>query len=284
MTSESRNAHRLAIIGYSALALVGLAVFVSSFSGLLAFATGPLGITSPLRFLVPISLDAAALTTVFLSLRAAVENEPADGARFLTFGFMSGSAAANITQGLQAGNIASAIYYGAMSVALVFLLEVVLRHVRRGVLRKLVGPSILRAPITRYGALAWARFPRRAWTALSEEVAARIPTGHPTGRPPVVTATATIVAGPPPVAPVVHPERDALTSLGSDAARVVAAVEQGQATNLHAVTTWLGERGVTVTPDAARSALRRHQARNAPPLGHPATNGSTPGRATEPVQ
>lgn len=163
--TASQAAQRLAVAGYALLVGVIGCVAAMSWNGLVGFATSELRLTTPFAYLVPVSLDGAALTTAFLAMRSMVLGDSAGGARVMTLAFVGASAWFNIVHATQNGGLIAAEFFGGMSVAVWAIFELVMRLVRRDALR---AAGALERPLARFRPARWLRFPAatfRAWSA-----------------------------------------------------------------------------------------------------------------------
>lgn len=173
------------------LAVVG-APAAASWHGLVHFARADLALSGGWEYVVPISLDGAALYSATLALRAVLRGDSAIGARLLTCIYAVGAAAANA---VAAATTPAALFFAAMSISAVVLWDATLRMARRDQLRAL---GVIEGPAARYRPLRWVLAPAetgRAWrTAVIEGVGdpatalaiarGQEPHPDPDGRPP----------------------------------------------------------------------------------------------------
>jgi hypothetical protein len=115
--------------------------------------------------LVPLSVDAAALLCVFLTLRAVHAGQSAGMARGLVIAFAGMSSWLGYQEAALIGTQAARVFYPVMPVAAAVLLDMVIRHRRRDALERL---GALEPALPRFRALRWIVAPgetRRAWAA-----------------------------------------------------------------------------------------------------------------------
>lgn len=115
--------------------------------------------------LVPLSVDAAALLCVFLTLRAVHAGQSAGLARGLVVAFAGISAWLGYQQAALIGTQAARLFYPVMPVAAALLLDMVIRHRRRDALERL---GALEPALPRFRMLRWLvafTETRRAWAA-----------------------------------------------------------------------------------------------------------------------
>jgi Protein of unknown function (DUF2637) len=155
-----------AIGGYVWLTFVGACVAAMSWTGLVGFARDNLGLGEPLAYVVPVSLDGAAITLGFFALRSVLAGEAAGFPRLLAVVVVVASSAFNVYHAETTGRgSAAAVFFGGMSVLVYLMFEVVLRQLRR---RHLRGVGAVEEPLPRFRFARWARYPRltfRAWSA-----------------------------------------------------------------------------------------------------------------------
>lgn len=168
LTTELRTwALRIA----SAIALVAVvgAPAAASWHGLTAFAARELGLSGGWQYVVPISLDGAAMYAALLGLRAILTGDSAIWPRVLTCAYALAASSANIHA---ASNDAAALYYGGASLSAVILWDTTLRALRRDQLREI---GAIEGAAARYRPLRWVLAPDetgRAWrTAVLENIA-----------------------------------------------------------------------------------------------------------------
>jgi hypothetical protein len=275
----SRSATTLGFLGYAVLVAVVGCVAVMSWRGLVGFAHDELGITSPLRFVVPLSLDAAAMATAFLALRSVVLGDSAAGARLMVLAFVGASAWFNITHADHHGGIVAAQYFGGMSLAAWGLYELVLRHVRRDVLRAV---GALEPPLVRFRGVRWARFPLatfRAWSLAVEhgithaEDALALARGQSAGTPapPAPARPASSPRSTPAPAPALdmgaHDATAAARALPSKADQLRYAFSVIGSYDVPAALAWLTERGIpALDRSTAHKVARREREARRPGL------------------
>jgi hypothetical protein len=159
-----RTDQLVTVIGYVCLTVTVGAVAAMSWTGLVGFAEHVLQLTGKVRYVVPLSLDGAALTCSFLALRSIIAGDAAAGPRALLWAFTCASAVANWYAATLVGTVPSALFFSGMSLASVALFEVVLRQMRRADLRKV---GAVEAPLPRFRLLRWIRFPKETGAAWS---------------------------------------------------------------------------------------------------------------------
>lgn len=155
------------LVQSTALLLVVASPAAASARGLIGFGHDMLGLAGAWAWLVPATLDGAALYLAVLSMQAVTAGESAAAPRFLLAVYALGSAAGNAVHALYAvhadGGAPAAVYFAAMSVSAVVIWEVTLRHLRRQTLREL---GALPAELPRFRALRWLLAPfetSRVW-------------------------------------------------------------------------------------------------------------------------
>jgi len=146
------------------LLVVALPPVGSSARNLYALGHEQLALPGRWALLVPLSVDAAALLCVVLTLRALYAAQSAGLARLLVAVFAAFSAWLGYQEAATIGTTAAVVFYPAMPVAAALLLDMVLRHRRRDVLDDL---GALEPPLPRYRALRWLIAPRETWRAWS---------------------------------------------------------------------------------------------------------------------
>lgn len=152
-----------AVLGVTgtALAVVVLSPLALSFHGLAGWGRDALGLTEPLTYLVPVTLDAAALVCVGLAFHAMLRADSAGAARLLVWVFAAASALANYRHAHTISPDAAA-YYASMPLVSAVLLDITLRRIRRSALSHL---GALEQPLPRYRAARWIVAPRETWRA-----------------------------------------------------------------------------------------------------------------------
>ncbi len=154
----------------SVLALIAVvgAPAAASWHGLTGFGVRELGLSGGWQYLVPISLDGAALYAALLALRAILAGDSAIWPRVLTCAYALAAASANV---YAAPSDVAALFYGGMSVSAVVLWDTTLRALRRDQLRTL---GVIEGAVARYRPLRWMLAPTetgQAWrTAVLEGV------------------------------------------------------------------------------------------------------------------
>jgi hypothetical protein len=189
------------------LILVAVVVVVAAMSwhGLVGFAHDELAIHSPLRFLVPVALDGAAVYAAFLALAAVIDGESAAGARMLVIGFAGASAYFNFVHAARHGGLTRGQFFAGMSIATVVLFDQWLRQLRRGRLRQV---GVLPRMLPRFGWIRWVRFPSdtwRMWSAAVKDITPAAPAPAPA--PVVVPRESAPAATRARSAPARHPGR-----------------------------------------------------------------------------
>jgi hypothetical protein len=143
------------------LTVVVLSPLVLSFHSLAGWGHEALGLVWPLTWVVPLTLDAAALVCVGLTFHAMLRADSAGASRLLVWVFAGASAAANWRHGAAISPDA-AVYYAAMPLVAALLLDITLRRVRR---TALAGLGALERPLPRYRAARWIVAPTETWRA-----------------------------------------------------------------------------------------------------------------------
>jgi hypothetical protein len=166
---------RRALAGLSAvaLAIVVVAPAAASWHGLVATGRDLFHLTGGWEYLVPLTLDGAALYSGALAIRAILAGDSAFGARLLTALYAVGAASFNAFHARTAagGNLPSAMFFAAASLSAVVLWDVTLRALRRDQLRDL---GAIEAPLPRFRLLRWVvdlPMTARAWrVAVIEQI------------------------------------------------------------------------------------------------------------------
>jgi hypothetical protein len=145
--------------------LVGIqgVVQAESWRGLTGFAR-LIHITGTATQGVPLTLDGVSTIAALLALRAELSDESSGRERAAMYVFTAMSCAANYWHGSVTGGIEGALYFAAMSLAVMFVFDLVLRQIRLAV-RRSAGRRNRKMP--QFGAVQWARYPRltfRAWS------------------------------------------------------------------------------------------------------------------------
>lgn len=229
----------ITIAGYVLLTVVVSCVALMSWTGLVGFGRDTLHMSAPLVWLVPISLDVAAMTCAFLSLRSTVAGDSATGPRLMVLAFVGASAVFNWVHAGRTGSTAAEVFYGGMSLAAAALFDVVLRQVRRHLLRR---QHAIERPLPRFRAVRWLRYPKQTYAAWS--VAVRDGLTRPDE---ALAALATV--GTPPDAPL------ALQGASKTDALLIAFGAVG-GLDVPAALTWLARQGVTVDRSHAYAIAR----------------------------
>lgn len=149
-------------VAAAALAVVVLAPVALSFHSLAGWARESLALDGPWPYVVPLSLDAAAMACVAMTFHAVLRADSAGSTRFLVWVFAGASALANVRHGATV-SLDATVFFGAMPLVAALLLDVALRRVRRGALASLGG---VEQPLPRFRAARWLVAPRetaRAW-------------------------------------------------------------------------------------------------------------------------
>lgn len=155
----------LAAVGVAALALVVLAPAAASWHGLVATGRDVFDLRDGWEYVVPLTLDGAALYAGALSIRAILKGDSAFGARFLTALYALAAAGFNGFHALTTagGNVPAALFFAGASLSAVVLWDVTLRALRRDQLR---AAGLIEKPLPRFRGLRWVVAPRetaRAW-------------------------------------------------------------------------------------------------------------------------
>jgi hypothetical protein len=137
-----------------ALAIVLIAPAAASWHGLVATGHDLFHLTDGWEYLVPVTLDGAALYSGVLAMRAILNGDSAFGSRLLTALYAIGGAGFNAFHARTAadGNVPSALYFAGASLSAVVLWDVTLRALRRDQLRDL---GAIEAPLPRFRLLRW---------------------------------------------------------------------------------------------------------------------------------
>ena len=146
------------------LLVVVAAPIALSFRTLTLYSRDQLGMSGGWEYLLPVSLDMAAVLCITLAFRAVASGESPGIARYLVWIFAGGSALLAWREGLVVGGDAPYVLPVLPIIAAV-MLDVVLRHALRGRLRDL---GAIEAPLPRFRATRWLVAPvetGRAWAA-----------------------------------------------------------------------------------------------------------------------
>lgn len=177
-------------VAYLLLLTVCGSVAAMSWAGLYGFARVTLHWSSWHAALVPIALDVAAMSCALLALDSLARNDSATSFRLLTAIFVGLSAFINWRHALTTHSIAEQVFFPAMSCLGYLFIDAVLRKYRRDTRRDRMGMPAREAPapLPNHGAIAWFRFPGRAFAATSRAIEARI------AEPPATRTSAAQVA------------------------------------------------------------------------------------------
>jgi Protein of unknown function (DUF2637) len=170
-----QDTKRKALAGLSAvaLAIVVVAPAAASWHGLVATGRDLFHLGGGWEYLVPLTLDGAALYSGALAIRAILAGDSAFGARLLTALYAVGAASFNAFHARTAagGNLMSALFFAGASLSAVVLWDVTLRALRRDQLRDL---GAIEAPLPRFRLLRWVvdlPMTARAWrVAVIEQI------------------------------------------------------------------------------------------------------------------
>ena len=143
--------------------VVFASVAAMSYRGLMAFAEDTLGLTGAWRFVVPVSLDGAAVSASFFGYRAAIHGEPAFGPRILVCLFGGASAFFNWHEAAAERGLLAAAFYAAMSVLVVVMFDLGAKQIRR---RALARQGKLEPPLPRFRLARWLLAPVETFRAL----------------------------------------------------------------------------------------------------------------------
>ena len=146
------------------LLVVVAAPIALSFRTLTLYSRDQLGMSGGWEYLLPVSLDMAAVLCIVLAFRAVASGESPGLARYLVWIFAGGSALLAWREGLVVGGDAPYVLPVLPIIAAV-MLDVVLRHALRGRLRDL---GAIEAPLPRFRFVRWLVAPLetlRAWAA-----------------------------------------------------------------------------------------------------------------------
>jgi len=147
------------------LLIVAAPPVISSARNLYELGHRQLALPGAWALLVPLSVDAAALLCVVLTLRAVHAGQSAGMARVLVIAFAAMSSWLGYQEAALIGTSAARVFYPVMPVAAAVLLDMVIRHRRRDALERL---GALEPALPRFRALRWCVAPgetRRAWAA-----------------------------------------------------------------------------------------------------------------------
>lgn len=155
----------LKVFSVVALAVVVIAPAAASWHGLVAAGRDLFGLTDGWEYVVPLTLDGAALYSGTLAIRAVLHGDSAFGARALTALYAMAAAGFNGYHALHTpgGQIPAAMFFAGASVSAVVLWDVTLRALRRDQLREM---GVIEPPLPRWRLLRWLVAPistGRAW-------------------------------------------------------------------------------------------------------------------------
>lgn len=137
-------------------AVVMVAPILASGFGLVSVGHGWLGLDSWAALLVPLTLDAAALSFALLSWKATLDDDAAGVDRCFVWLFAGISAGLNIWFADAVGGLHRAVFYGTASMTAALVWERLLRAARRRELRAL---GRVDKPAPRFRFLRWLLFP-----------------------------------------------------------------------------------------------------------------------------
>jgi len=167
--SKRRWWHKITGRGVTSAAFGALLVGVQgivqaeSWRGLTGFAR-MIHITGTAAQGVPLTLDGVSTISAMLALRAELSDESSARERASMYVFTFASCAANYWHGIVSGGIEGALYFGGMSLAVMFVFDMLLRQIRLAVRRR-AGRRARKMP--QFGLIQWARYPRLTWRAWS---------------------------------------------------------------------------------------------------------------------
>jgi hypothetical protein len=161
MSTDHRTARLTAWLATAAIMLVTLTPMVLSAQSLAAWAREALGLSGVFAILVPVSLDAAALACVALALTATLRGDAGGAPKVLAWVLVAGSALANHRHGQGIGPDAE-VYYPALPVLAMTLVELGLRYTRRSAL---VDAGRTEPVLPRFRAARWAVAPVETFAA-----------------------------------------------------------------------------------------------------------------------
>jgi len=236
-----RRTSRMDAAAWLLLLVVAAPPMVSSAFNLYALGQDQLALEGHTALLVPLSVDAAGLLCVVLTLRAVAAGRTAGAARLGVLAFASFSAWLGWQEARSIGTTAAQVFYPAMPAAATLLLDQVIRHRMRDTAD---AAGATEAPLPRFRAVRWLVAPRetrRAWSA-----AVRCGITEPAAALELVR------------------ERAHLRTLDAAAQLAAARHALGGATDVE-VRRWLYDRGVTTPVTAAPAAPAPAQRRAAPP-------------------
>ena len=148
---------------FSFYVVVFASVAAMSYRGLTAFAVDTLGLSGWWRYVVPVSLDGAAVSASFFAYRASIYGEPAFGPRLLVCLFGGASAFFNWHEAAAERGLLAAGFYAGMSVLVVLMFDLGAKQIRR---RALARQGKLEAPLPRFRLARWLLAPVETFHAL----------------------------------------------------------------------------------------------------------------------
>lgn len=148
---------------FSFYVVVFASVAAMSYRGLTAFAVDTLGLSGWWRYVVPVSLDGAAISASFFAYRASIHGEPAFGPRLLVCLFGGASAFFNWHEAASERGLLAASFYAGMSVLVVLMFDLGAKQIRR---RALARQGKLEAPLPRFRLARWLLAPIETFHAL----------------------------------------------------------------------------------------------------------------------
>ena len=148
---------------FSFYVVVFASVAAMSYRGLTAFAVDTLGLSGWWRYVVPVSLDGAAISASFFAYRASIHGEPAFGPRLLVCLFGGASAFFNWHEAASERGLLAASFYAGMSVLVVLMFDLGAKQIRR---RALARQGKLEAPLPRFRLARWLLAPVETFHAL----------------------------------------------------------------------------------------------------------------------
>ena len=148
---------------FSFYVVVFASVAAMSYRGLTAFAVDTLGLGGWWQYVVPVSLDGAAVSASFFAYRASIYGEPAFGPRLLVCLFGGASAFFNWHEAAAERGLLAAGFYAGMSVLVVLMFDLGAKQIRR---RALARQGKLEAPLPRFRLARWLLAPVETFHAL----------------------------------------------------------------------------------------------------------------------
>ena len=162
---DNTKGRLLTAVSVAVLAVVVVSPAAASWHGLVGTGRDVLGLRGGWEYLVPLTLDGAALYSGTLAIRAIVGGDSAFGARLLTAIYALAAAGFNGYHAATtaSGNTVSAVFFAGASLSAVVLWDVTLRALRRDQMR---AAGLIEAPLPRWRLLRWLVAPvetARAW-------------------------------------------------------------------------------------------------------------------------